>query len=406
MINTYYELVNQLNEKKVIAFGRGEFLKKALLRYPSLSEKIEFIVDNNRTSEYVCGEKKIPVYNPMKLVEIDLESYIIIFFARKWKEMKMQLDEILNKEYQYFYFPFEVEYMRNKEIGYYHRVVVPVIEGIENHGMLQKVLEAFKLTSRKELIQELVEGNISAIPRIPIVLTPRCSLRCKECNNLMWKFDSHEDLSTGKIISSLKKIINAFDFIPCMELIGGEPFVAQNLREILDFLISEEKVLRIEITTNATVLPKQEWIECLQNEKVIVRISDYSMVVNQGRFIACMEENHIHYEKLSFESWIATGGIEKRNRESSELIKQYYNCDAGYLCKTLWEDKIYPCARAASLAKLGIYKECPYIDVSKDEKLRERLTHFFIVPTCGPCDYCNVAVEEIEFVEPAVQLKK
>ena len=190
-----------------------------------------------------------------------------------------------------------------------------------------------------------------------------------------------------------------------MELIGGEPFAARNLKEVLDFLIKEEKVLCIEITTNATIFPHQELVSSLRNEKVLIKISDYSMIVNQERFVECMENNQIHYKKLIFENWIATGGIEKRNRESSELIKQYYNCNSGYLCKTLWENKLYPCARAASLAELGIYKECPYIDVSNDEKLRERLIHFFMVPTCGPCDYCNIALEEVEFVEPAVQIK-
>lgn len=406
MDNTYGKLIEKLGEKKIIAFGCGNFFKKALLRYPNLIEKVAFILDNQKKDRYIYENRKIPVYKPEVLLDKSLDEYIIIFFANKWKEMKAQLDELLVREYEYFYFPFEVNYMIDKEMSYYHRVAVPVIEELEKVGMLRTVLDTYGLDSQKQLAEAMVNEKISAIPRIPIILTPKCSLRCKECNNLMWKFTTYQDLSTDIIMKSLEKIIGSFDFIPSVELIGGEPFTAKNLKEILDFLIKEEKVLRVEITTNATVLPQQEWINSLQNEKVIVRISDYSMIVNQERFVKCMEDNHIHYEKLSFENWIATGGIEKRNRESADLIKQYYHCDAGYLCKTLWEDKIYPCARAASLAELGIYKECPYVDVSKDEKLKERLTHFFMVPTCGPCDYCNVAVEDIEFVEPAVQIQK
>lgn len=406
MENTYVELIEKLSEKKIIAFGCGNFFKKALLRYPKLIEKVAFILDNQKKDMYIYEKRKIPVYKPEVLLDKCLDEYIIIFFANKWKEMKKQLDELLVKEYEYFYFPFEVNYMIDKEMSYYHRVAVPVIEELEKAGMLRTVLDSYGLDSSKQLAEAMVNEKISAIPRIPIILTPKCSLRCKECNNLMWKFTTYQDLATDIIKKSLKKIISAFDFIPSVELIGGEPFTAKNLKEILDFLIKEEKVLRVEITTNASVLPQQEWINSLQDEKVIVRISDYSMIVNQERFAKCMEDNHIHYEKLSFENWIATGGIEKRNRESAELIKQYYNCDAGYLCKTLWENKVYPCARAASLAELGIYKECPYVDVSKSEKLKERLTHFFMVPTCGPCDYCNVAVEDIEFVEPAVQIQK
>lgn len=405
MGNTYVELKTDLEEKRIIAFGCGHFFKKFLLRYPLLSEKIAYIIDNNATcNNYSYDDICIPVYRPSNLKKEDLQRHIIIFFASKWKEMKRQLDELLDINYQYYYFPFEVDYMHDKEITYYHRVVIPVVEELEKNNGLQYILNLFHLDSKKQLITKMVEKGIVSIPRIPIVLTPKCSLKCKECNNLMWKFETYQDLSTEKIKKSIKRLIDSVDFLPTVELIGGEPFAAKNIKEVLDFIIEEKKVLHIEITTNATIIPQQELIKSLQNEKVNVRISDYSMIVNQNRFIECIQENKINYKKLSFERWIATGGIEKRNRKSMDLIKQYYRCDAGYLCKTLWEDKIYPCARAASLAKLGICGECPYVDVLHSENLSEQLIHFFMAPTCGPCDYCNVALEEVEVVEPAIQL--
>ena len=403
MGNSYVELATKLEEKRIIAFGCGKFFKKFLLSYPFLCEKIDYAIDNYvKDSDY--EDIHIPIYRPQILQEEDLSKYVIVFFAKRWREMKNQLDTILNENYEYFYFPFDVDYLYNKEMNYYHRVVVPVIEELDKNGKTQTILDSLYLKSKQQLIEKLADKKIMSIPRIPIVLTPKCSLRCKECNNLMWKFETYQDLSTEKIKKSIKRLIDSVDFLPIVELIGGEPFAAKNIKEVLDFLIEEKKVLHIEITTNATIIPQQELIKSLQNEKVNVRISDYSMIVNQNRFIECIQENKINYEKLSFESWIATGGIKKRNRNSTELIKQYYRCDAGYLCKTLWEDKIYPCARAASLARLGICGECPYVDVLHSENLREQLIHFFMAPTCGPCDYCNVALEEVEVVEPAIQL--
>lgn len=407
MGNTYIELLNELKEKRLIAFGCGNFFNKFLLRYPALIEKIDFIIDNNYKQEkYIFENIKIPVYRPNKLKDTKISNYVVIFFADRWREMQVQLNNIIGKDYLSFRYPFEVDYMKNKEMGYYHRIVVPIMEELEKNECMGDVLELLHLDSKENLLEELTVKKIISIPRMPVILTPKCSLRCKECNNLMWKFEIFEDLSTETIIASLKHIISCMDFLPNIELIGGEPFAAKNLKEVLDFLITEPKVLNIEITTNATILPKEDVIESLKSSKVVVRISDYSMVVNQDKFIKCMKVHGINYTKLLFENWTATGGIKKRNRDASELIKQYYSCGSGYLCKTLWENKVYPCARAASLAELNIYKECPYVDVLKTEKLRERLIQFYLAPTCGPCDFCNSALEEVEYVEPAIQMKK
>ena len=197
------------------------------------------------------------------------------------------------------------------------------------------------------------------------------------------------------------------DLIPCVELIGGEPFAAGNLNHVLDFLLKQKNVMVIEITTNATIMPSVETLNRLKNQKIYIHVSSYGHVVDQRRFISCMQENNIQYRLLEFQNqWVSTGGIEKRNRDADELMYQYYHCTSGNLCKTLWENKLYPCARAASLAALGIMADCPYIDCLQKEDIRERLYSFYLVPSCGPCDYCDVAVADPVYVEPAVQLDR
>lgn len=227
----------------------------------------------------------------------------------------------------------------------------------------------------------------------------------------MWAFSKNEiwgygDLECKKIIVSMLKIIEALDFIPCVELIGGGPFLAQNLGRVLGFLLNQEKVLAVEITTNATIIPQEEILEQLKNPKVVVRISNYGNVVDQSRFLDCMGQNEIRYQTLASQGrWVSPGGTTARNRDEGELVRQYYRCNSGYLCKTLWEDKIYPCARAASLAELGIVQDCPNISGLDKEGLWERLYSFYIVPSCGICDYCDMSIENPVYVEPAVQME-
>ena len=407
MKNKYDDLLTVIESRKIIAFGCGNFFKKFLLRYPELMGKIDFILDNKASIDsFLCEDRMIAVCRPEKLADVNLTEYVIVFFGHKWQEMKQQLDGMFDKEYMYFSYPFDVNYRTDKKLAYAHRIVAPVIEELDKFGTVNEILCEYGLESVNELREALLNERLFAIPRVPVVLTPKCSLRCKECSNLMWKFEDLRDLSAGKIIVSLEEMIKCFDFLPSVELIGGEPFAAGNLKEVLDYLVLQKKVLNIEITTNGTILPKQELIESLQNEKVIVRISDYSMVVNQDKFVVCMEENDIKFEKLIFDGWCETGGIEKRSRDSEVLIRQYYNCEAGYLCKTLWEDRLYPCARAASLAVLGIYENCPYVDMTNEENLQQRILQFWMAPTCGPCDYCNTGLDNQVLVKPAEQLTK
>lgn len=406
--NTYTRLLEEIQAKKIIAFGSGKFFREFLLKYPSLNEKIELILDNDNAKDtYDYNDFIIPIIRPEEVKRIDCSNYIFVFCADQWKAMKEQLDGITGRNYTYFRYPLDVDYRKNRELGIYHRIIVPAMEKLREYSTVGKAMELTGVENEDELIKGLEQKKFYTIPRLTVVLTPRCSLRCKECNNLMWMFSGSRDLAAGKIIASLENIISQFDFIPCIELIGGEPFMAQNIKDVLEFLSGQEKVLCIEITTNATIIPHEEIINQLKNSKVVIHVSDYGNVVNPQKFLECMRQNEIQFRVLEFQGkWVATGGTEKRNRSAEKLSRQYYQCISGNLCKTLWEDRIYPCARAASLAALEIMTDCPCINSLEKERLRERMYSFYIVPSCGPCDYCDVSIENPVYVEPAVQLER
>lgn len=406
MDNTYLNLLEEVQTKRIAVFGQGQYFRRFMSCYPFLNEKVDYIIDNHKKKEKcVYGEMEIPVISPKDCQQIDFHKYIVVFCAAQWKEMQQQLDGIQKQDYIRFHYPFEIDYRNHRELGIYHRIIMPSIEKLSEYAIENTVADYLGVNGKKDLIEKLKEKSIYTIPRLTVVLTSRCSLRCRECNNLMWRFDDAGDLSTEKIITSLENLIEQVDFIPCIELIGGEPFIAQNMGQILDFLLGQEKVFVIEITTNATIVPSKEILGRLKNRKIFVHISNYGNVVRQNRFIECMRENEIQFRLPELQDkWVATGGIKRRERKAKDLISQYYRCGSGYLCKTLWEDKIYPCARAASLAVLGIMPDCPYVECSKKKGLRETLYSFYIVPSCGPCDYCDVAVEDPVYVEPAVQI--
>lgn len=95
---------------------------------------------------------------------------------------------------------------------------------------------------------------------------------------------------------------------------------------------------------------------------------------------------------------------QNRNRNVMELTKQYDRCYGGMLCKCLWEDKLFGCARAASLAQLGHTKEKQYVNISSSIDLRKDINSFMMLPYYEACDHCDIGLETLKYIQPAIQL--
>lgn len=190
--NTYERLLEEIQIKNLIIFGCGKYFEDFLPRYPALIEKIEVILDNGRGRDrYVGNGVSIPVIAPDEIKRIDIEKYCIVFCAVRWREMKKQLDEITRCDYTYFHYPLDVDYRKDKELGIHHRIIIPTVGILKEHATVRKALELTGTKSEDELIERLERKEIHTIPRLVVVLTPKCSMRCKECNNLMWAFSTN-----------------------------------------------------------------------------------------------------------------------------------------------------------------------------------------------------------------------
>lgn len=250
---------------------------------------------------------------------------------------------------------------------------------------------------------EYLLGNELNLARLVVVLGTKCSLCCRDCNNLMPYYKPQEDFNKEEILTSLNNILQKTQVILKCELIGGEPFLSKNLDDVLRYIIQNKTIKSVEITTNGTIIPNEKQIPLLQNTKVLVRISDYGKLVDKGKIIAFFDEHKIRYIVLGTNKWISAGGVESRQKTETELKKQYNACVASYYCKTLYKGKIFSCARAAGLFDLGYMKEKEYVEAfgNFDEKeMKKFLLHDFSLA----CDYCDMATKHQTYVEPAIQL--
>ena len=79
-------------------------------------------------------------------------------------------------------------------------------------------------------------------------VTGRCNARCKMCFN--WKRTEQADRVSELTLEEIRKTFRNFGYIQQLTISGGEPFLREDLPEILGFISAQNDVGMITIPTN------------------------------------------------------------------------------------------------------------------------------------------------------------
>ncbi len=161
---------------------------------------------------------------------------------------------------------------------------------------------------------ENCKKNAFFVSRIAVSVTNGCSLRCRDCNNLMPYCKEKFTIDVKEQINDLKKLLFYVDGIINVEVIGGGSFVYNQPPELLLYLLGESKVKCVEITSNGTILPSTNILNLLKNSKVCILLSDYGKVNGKcvEKTYQYLKKNGIGVQNLRNREWIQGGGIERR----------------------------------------------------------------------------------------------
>ncbi len=273
-----------------------------------------------------------------------------------------------------------------------------------------KVLVMFRVLweGRKKIIQILL-GKYVYLRQVELVMTTKCSLRCKDCANLMQYYEKPYNVSKEIIKEEINNLIRYFDEIDTVVLVGGEPFLYADIDSIIEVVAGMEKVNRVHIFTNGTIIPREEWISALQNKKVKLIISDYGEISRRKRELAafCKKYNIKFHLKDKDLVWGYVGDMNSRNRSEKELCKQFKRCHN--ICRSILNGKLYYCPRAAHGHDLGYVHtgEYEYVDLLSDNIDRKKLMEvLYSKYYFSACDYCNYGTKEMTSVKPGVQLRR
>lgn len=408
------------NEKKVICFGTGLMAKEAL-KNEAIAEAVVACVDNDcekQGKDFLWRGCQYPIIAPDQIERYltgDSEEKLIVLIASSYFDViSKQLAEIqaLNETELYIYPLLRLNFTTDSIEFFETRFVDEVVKEY------QSVLEAQNETSEniksktEELCQTLWENfkngkKTAIIPRIMIMPTTKCNMRCKDCSSLLPYFKITEDIGIEQIIHDLDIFFNAID--RCIRLtVGGEPFLYPELEALLKYLIKQPKLDGVLMITNSTLLPKEEVMPLLESSKVFIEISDYGHIEKMSRLVVSFEKRKISFKVLSQQFWTDMGNTDFRDKDKETLHYEYLNCDQGRVIKAIFKGKLYICGRSARMHALGAYtSEHDFIELkstdSKEQTI-EKVDKLYFADYADACNYCDCGHFPTKVIPAGIQL--
>ncbi len=248
---------------------------------------------------------------------------------------------------------------------------------------------------------------------VGIIFTERCSQTCKDCSNLMQYYKKPQNCNIDEIIKDIDTFCGIVDEVNEFRVIGGEPFMNPDFDLVVKRLIDETKVKKIVIYTNGTIVPNDEKLKCLKNDKVLIIITDYGRTEkNLNNLVKKLSDDGVAFYVQKAGGWTDCSKIVQHNRSLEKQKEIFRNCCAKNTI-TLSGGNLFRCPFAANAARLRAVPDFKndYVNifdksadvVEMKKKIRDYLLKKDFFATC---DFCNGRSFGDKEITPAIQLNK
>ena len=248
--------------------------------------------------------------------------------------------------------------------------------------------------------------ELLAVQSIDLIITERCSMKCRDCSNLMQYYERPENADLNEMLATIDSISEKMDEIYEVRVIGGEPFMNKEWHLVVEKLTAQAKIKKVSIFTNATIVPREHQWASLAHKKVRLFITDYDTLSRNLRpLLAGLDERDIAYVSEKANGWTDCAALDKHNRSWDEQEAIWKDCCAKNLA-TLADGRLYRCPFSANAAKLGALPDHKDDYLIVAEATREEIRSFLRdKPFINACDYCNGRSYGDAVITPAIQTK-
>lgn len=201
----------------------------------------------------------------------------------------------------------------------------------------------------------------NVVMELHMALTMRCTLRCAHCNMFVPYYAQPVTLPLRQLEEEIALLFRSVDFLGCLTLLGGEPFLYNSLAAFLDVLHRSyaDRIGTIKLITNGTLLPDERLLASLAVAGAWVSISDYTREVPYGKRLRelrkLLASRQIRTTVTEMREWRDFGFPEHPVRCAPEA------CEAHRIaCSPIFhgynDGKIFYCHVAWSAANIGRYR--------------------------------------------------
>lgn len=228
---------------------------------------------------------------------------------------------------------------------------------------------------------------------LDLMITTKCSLKCKHCSNLMQYYVDPKHTEHQEILSALDILGENVDYISEYRVIGGEPLMNKDWADIVNEISKKNAEAKIFIYTNATISPKEEQLESFQGKNVNFIITDYNELSrNIDTMIEKLTKFDISFNRQPADDWVDCSSIKHHKRPAFQLEEVFKQCCVKYIY-TLLHGKIYRCPFIANAANLKAIPDnsANYVDLFSnqydlEQQLRRLVKEAKFFPGCDFCD--------------------
>lgn len=366
-------------DKSIVLFGAGKYGELMLHICEQNNINVTCFCDNNpgKIGKVFVSKngRSIPIYSLNNV--IDNKEIIFIISAMRdsvFNEIKSQLNE---NGYSEIY----------SSLEFFDAVNYTSDDVVEND-----IINSYRYEKYKNVDSELLYSV-----RLQFQITERCSLKCKDCSNLMQHYENPKTFDTNVLKKEIDRLTEVFDYINQIGIIGGEPLVNKDVYDIVSYICTKDNVHNVHIMTNGTICPSVDDIKKLDRTKVAFQISDYGTLSKKlDKLCNLLDEYRISYRVLQLHSWHDFGYCDNQNLPAKELADMFKKCALKDVCSHLSQGKIFVCSRAAHLYYLDIIpkSKSEHINIMSEDlsvnMLKEKLKHFLYGKKfINECQYCK-----------------
>jgi len=401
---------DQFNKgKKIYIFG-ADIVGKVVMKILEENKiNIEGFLDNNKNK---CFEKinNLPVeHAPKKLLTIEKDSIILI--------ASTYILDIINQLESYGFFnwsPLE-KILIEKNKSSFDDYIKDDLQRNYSGGVFTKDFVNFNVNNMIASQRKYLDPNKLFIRSMDIIVTEKCSLKCKDCSNLMQYYDKPINIEGSELLTDYEDLNAVSDEVNEIRIIGGEPLMNKDFDEITAKAASYEKFNKVVVYTNGTICPKDEKLEKIKNDKTFVFITTYGALSKNAEKLAnSLEKLGINYNIQPAYGWTDSGKVKNYNRPEKINKNLFKLCCAKHFT-TLTDGKIFRCPFSANLERLKALpkSEDDFFDIrnarnsSSLKELKLNLKWFLRdKDLINACNFCHGRSYGQPEIEPGIQTKK